>query len=139
MLRHSSKLAQITSSKASFPNLPHRNTEADAARRGLRRNASLKAHSLSSALREKVKQKLHWHCLLNSMQMDSDTLGSAFIALSGAEREELSARIKMSKLDHCPLPKLRFPDAQWVKPQLMARVRHLSGASYLRHAVRSFS
>ncbi|HEX2380661.1 MAG TPA: hypothetical protein VHI74_08005 [Methyloceanibacter sp.] len=31
--------------KASFPNSPHRNTEADAARRGLRRNASLKAHS----------------------------------------------------------------------------------------------
>jgi bifunctional non-homologous end joining protein LigD len=58
--------------------------------------------------------------------------GSAFIALSGVERNELSARL--SKLDRCPIPKLRFPDAQWVKPQLMARVRHLSGTSYIRHA-----
>jgi bifunctional non-homologous end joining protein LigD len=44
--------------------------------------------------------------------------GSAFIALSGVERNELSARL--SKLDRCPIPKLRFPDAQWVKPQLTA-------------------
>jgi bifunctional non-homologous end joining protein LigD len=64
--------------------------------------------------------------------------GSAFIALSGVERNELSARL--SKLDRCPIPKLRFPDAQWVKPQLMARVRHLSGTSYIRHAtVRGFA
>jgi hypothetical protein len=37
-------------------------------------------------------------------------------------------------VERCPIPKLRFPDAQWVKPQLMARVRHLSGTNYLRHA-----
>src|SRR6185436_19221816 len=36
---HSSKPALITNSKASFPNSPHRNTEADAARPGLRRSA----------------------------------------------------------------------------------------------------
>jgi DNA ligase D-like protein (predicted ligase) len=60
--------------------------------------------------------------------------GSAFITLSGAEREELSARLQTSRLERSPIPKLRFPDAQWVKPQLMARVRHLSGTSYLRHA-----
>jgi ATP-dependent DNA ligase len=59
--------------------------------------------------------------------------GSAFIALSGTERAELSARIQMSKLERCPIPKLRFPDAQWVNPQLMARVRHLSGTGYIRH------
>jgi len=41
---------------------------------------------------------------------------SAFIALSSAERAELSARIQMSKLEHCSIPKLEFPDAQWVKP-----------------------
>jgi ATP-dependent DNA ligase len=58
--------------------------------------------------------------------------GSAFIALSGTERAELSARLQKS--ERCPLPRLRFPDAQWVKPQLMARVRHLSGTSFLRHA-----
>ena len=60
--------------------------------------------------------------------------GSAFITLSGAEREELSARLQTSRLERSPIPKLRFPDAQWVKPQLMARVRHLSDTSYLRHA-----
>ena len=65
--------------------------------------------------------------------------GSAFIALSGTERQELSARLQMTKLERCPIPKLRFPDAQWVEPQLMARVRYLSGASYLRHGtVRGF-
>jgi bifunctional non-homologous end joining protein LigD len=58
--------------------------------------------------------------------------GSAFIALSGSDRAELAVRLK--KLERCPIPKLRFPDAQWVKPQLKARVRHLSGTGYLRHA-----
>jgi len=66
-------------------------------------------------------------------------VGSAFIALSGTERQELSARLAMSKVERSPVPKLRFPDAHWVKPQLMARVRHLSGSSYLRHGtVRGF-
>jgi bifunctional non-homologous end joining protein LigD len=60
--------------------------------------------------------------------------GSAFIALTGAERNELSARLQASKVERCPIPKLRFPDAQWVQPQLMARVRHLAGSKYLRHA-----
>ena len=59
--------------------------------------------------------------------------GSAFIALSSAERNELSARLQVSKLERSPIPKLRFPDAQWVKPQLKARVRDLSGSSYIRH------
>src|SRR6185437_5882483 len=54
--------------------------------------------------------------------------GSAFIALSGIERAELSARLQ--KLERSPIPKLRFPDAQWVRPKLMARVRHLAGATY---------
>ena len=60
--------------------------------------------------------------------------GSAFIALSGTERAELSARMQMSRLERCPIPKLRFPDAQWVTPQLVARVRHLAATKYLRHA-----
>jgi DNA ligase D-like protein (predicted ligase) len=59
--------------------------------------------------------------------------GSAFIALSGAERNELRVRLQTSKLERCPIPKLRIPDAQWVHPQLMARVRHLAGSKYLRH------
>jgi bifunctional non-homologous end joining protein LigD len=60
--------------------------------------------------------------------------GSAFIALSGTERVELSARLRASQLQQSPIAKLRFPDAQWVEPQLKARVRHLSGSGYLRHA-----
>src|SRR6187455_737302 len=64
--------------------------------------------------------------------------GSAFIALSGIERAELSARLH--KIARSPIPKLRFHDAQWVKPQLVARVRHLAGAKYLRHGtVRGFT
>jgi bifunctional non-homologous end joining protein LigD len=59
--------------------------------------------------------------------------GSAFIALSGTERAELSARLVAGKLQQSPIPKLRFADAQWVKPHLKARVRHLSGSGYLRH------
>jgi bifunctional non-homologous end joining protein LigD len=59
--------------------------------------------------------------------------GSAFIALSASDRDELSARLQTSKLEHCPIPRLRIPDAQWLQPQLMARVRHLAGSKYLRH------
>src|SRR5689334_25231378 len=56
---------------------------------------------------------------------------SAFIALSGIERNELSARLH--KIARSPIPKLRFHHTQWVQPELMARVRHLAGAKYLRH------
>jgi len=44
--------------------------------------------------------------------------GPAFIALSSSERAELSVRLQTSKLERCPIPKLRFPDAQWAEPQL---------------------
>ena len=65
--------------------------------------------------------------------------GSAFISLSSTERDELRARLAMSRVERSPVPKLRFPDAQWVRPQLMARVRNLLGTSYIRHGtVRAF-
>jgi bifunctional non-homologous end joining protein LigD len=48
---------------------------------------------------------------------------SAFIALSGTERAELSARLQMSKLERCPISKLRFPDAQWVNPTWRCGIR----------------
>jgi hypothetical protein len=57
------------------------------------------------------------------MEAQDRAAGSAFIALSGTERAELSVRLQMSKLERCPIPKLRFPDAQWTQPQLRARVR----------------
>jgi len=67
-------------------------------------------------------------------------VGSAFIALSGTQRAELSARLLASKLQQSVIPKLRFPEAEWVKPQYKVRVRHLAGAKYLRHGtVRGFA
>jgi ATP-dependent DNA ligase len=65
--------------------------------------------------------------------------GSAFIAVSGKEREQLWTRLDGIKLERCPIANLRLADAQWVKPQLVARVRHLPGAKHLRHGtVRGF-
>jgi bifunctional non-homologous end joining protein LigD len=66
-------------------------------------------------------------------------VGSAFIALGGNERDELRAHLEVNKVERCPLARFRFPDAQWVKPHLVARVRHLAGSKYLRHGtVRGF-
>jgi bifunctional non-homologous end joining protein LigD len=60
-------------------------------------------------------------------------IGSAFIALAGNERDELRAHLEVNKVGRCAIAKFRFPDAQWVKPDLVARVRHLAGTKYLRH------
>jgi len=78
------------------------------------------------------KTKAPLALLARADQQGLSYAGSAFIALSGAERNELGARLQASKLERCPIPKLRIPDAQWVQPQLMARVRHLTGSKYLR-------
>ena len=51
--------------------------------------------------------------------------GAALIALPGNERDELRARLESIKTDRCPLARLHMPTAQWVKPQLVARVRYL--------------
>jgi ATP-dependent DNA ligase len=59
--------------------------------------------------------------------------GTAFIALPGNERDELRIRLESIKTGRCPLARLRMPTAQRVKPQLVARVRHLAGAKHLRH------
>ena len=38
------------------------------------------------------------------------------------------------------VPRLRFANAQWVKPHLKARVHHLAGSQNLRHGtLRGFS
>jgi DNA ligase D-like protein (predicted ligase) len=66
--------------------------------------------------------------------------GAAFIALSGNERDELWAHLESINVGECPLARLRLPRAQWVRPQIVARVRHLAGAKYLRHGtVRGFT
>jgi hypothetical protein len=65
----------ITSLRALFPRLPHRNTEAGGARRGLRQNTSLKARLSSSAPLVIVRQKLLWRCLLGLMRRGWHTRG----------------------------------------------------------------
>jgi bifunctional non-homologous end joining protein LigD len=60
--------------------------------------------------------------------------GAAFIALAGDARDELRARLERIRVGQCPLNKFRSPNTVWVKPQLVARVRHLAGAENLRHA-----
>ena len=60
--------------------------------------------------------------------------GSAFITLPAAEREELLARLESARIAQPPIPRLRFAHAQWTKPQIKARVRHLAGVKNLRHA-----
>ena len=65
-------------------------------------------------------------------------VGSAFIALAGDERNKPRARL--DKVERCPLARFQFPDAQWVKPRLVARVRYLAGTKYIRHGtVRGFT
>ena len=60
--------------------------------------------------------------------------GAAFIALAGVEREALKVQLERLKTERCPIERLRLPNAQWVTPRVVARVRHLAGAKYLRHA-----
>lgn len=59
--------------------------------------------------------------------------GSAFIALPASERDELLTRLESVSVANAPIPGLRFAKAQWVRPQLKARVRHLAGTKYVRH------
>jgi ATP-dependent DNA ligase len=66
-LPRSSKHVRIISLRALSPNSLRQNTEADAARLGSRRNASLKARSSSSAPPVIARQKLHWRCWLRLM------------------------------------------------------------------------
>jgi bifunctional non-homologous end joining protein LigD len=61
--------------------------------------------------------------------------GAAFIGLRGDAWHELRERLQQIAIKGSPVIGLRLKDAQWVEPTLTARVRHLAGAKYLRHAV----
>jgi bifunctional non-homologous end joining protein LigD len=61
--------------------------------------------------------------------------GAAFIGLRGDAWHELRERLEQIAMARSPLAGLRLKDAQWVEPTLTAKVRHLAGAKYLRHAV----
>jgi bifunctional non-homologous end joining protein LigD len=60
--------------------------------------------------------------------------GTAFLTLSGEPRNVLQARTEKLSVTQAAikLPKVRKP--QWLKPELIVRVRHLAGGDTLRHA-----
>ena len=60
--------------------------------------------------------------------------GAAFIGLTGDGWQELRERLQQLAITRTPLAGLRLK-AQWVEPMLAARVHHLAGAKFLRHAV----
>ncbi|MNU89535.1 putative DNA ligase-like protein [compost metagenome] len=60
--------------------------------------------------------------------------GTAFINLKREKREMLSARIRKLRASRPALKGTRFKDADWLKPGLVASVRHLRGEEGLRHA-----
>ena len=60
--------------------------------------------------------------------------GAAFLALNEDARKELKAKMASVAQEHPTFPWLRNRKAQWVKPQLKLRVKHLAGAHLLRHA-----
>jgi bifunctional non-homologous end joining protein LigD len=120
--------------KGSFPNSAHRNYRSGRSKTWLKTKCFTEGSFVIIGTTRDRKTRAPLALLA---RVDAEGLayaGSAFIVLSGVERDELSARLQTSKLERSPIPQLRFPDAQWVKPQLTARVRHLSGTKYLRHA-----
>jgi hypothetical protein len=60
--------------------------------------------------------------------------GTAFLTLSGAARDILQDRIARlpSIKAAAGVPKIRQPE--WIKPEILVRVRHLAGGDTLRHA-----
>jgi bifunctional non-homologous end joining protein LigD len=60
--------------------------------------------------------------------------GAAFFAVPGETGRDLFERLRRLSATHSPIAGLRLKDAKWVRPEVTARVRHLVGASYLRHA-----
>ena len=60
--------------------------------------------------------------------------GAAFLALNDDARKELKAKLAPLAQEHPAFPWLRNRKAQWVKPGLNMRVKHLAGARLFRHA-----
>ena len=59
--------------------------------------------------------------------------GAAFIALPREQRDALYSELEGLAAERCPLG-FQMHGARWVKPKVVARVRHLAGSKYLRHA-----
>ena len=61
-------------------------------------------------------------------------VGSAFLGLPLDAKEDLQIRLAALGTDQAPIAGLRSKTAQWAKPELVVRVRHLAGPKRLRHA-----
>jgi hypothetical protein len=57
-------------------------------------------------------------------------VGAAFIGLAGSERERFFAWLARARL----ATSLRIKGAEWCRPELRVKVRHLAGSDGLRHA-----
>jgi bifunctional non-homologous end joining protein LigD len=73
--------------------------------------------------------------LANTENHNLTYVGAAFIGLRGDAWDAFSERLKHLAVKSAPLSGLRMKGARWVEPRLTAKVRHLAGAKYLRHAV----
>lgn len=73
----------------------------------------------------------HYYVVISIDEL-TNKLGSAFINSRGAIRDRLWKRVQ----EHAePAPKgMKRPATQWVKPGIIARVKHLRGEEDLRHA-----
>jgi bifunctional non-homologous end joining protein LigD len=60
--------------------------------------------------------------------------GTAFLTLAEDARNELEKRIKKLLTTRPPVPQRTWRKPQWVKPELLVKVRHLAGGDTLRHA-----
>jgi DNA ligase D-like protein (predicted ligase) len=60
--------------------------------------------------------------------------GTAFLTLAGKPRDELQKRIEKLLTTRPPITQRAWRRPQWVKPELLVRVRHLAGGDTLRHA-----
>ena len=60
--------------------------------------------------------------------------GSAFATLGGAEGERFWRRAADLASDEPALKELRTCRAQWLRPEMRVRARHLKGSDKLRHA-----
>jgi len=60
--------------------------------------------------------------------------GAAFIALPAEAKEQLLFRLQELSFELPPIPGLQLKTAQWIKPNVVVRARHLAGSKSLRHA-----
>lgn len=74
------------------------------------------------------------HVALLRDQISGAYAGTAFITLKRDKREKLRERIQQLRVSQPQLSGSKFKTANWIRPGLVASVRHLRGEESLRHA-----